>query len=199
MRTKLIAAVATTLSIIALICVIVFATGRRHPDQVSLVFQKYGDLFPAGSEALLWLTNASDKSYLVSSPTPEMDYFGGRREISWMVNCEFSDQTPDGWSNWIQQPSPLRRNNSNLALKPHSGIMVKVPLPMNGRHRKAAVLCEVRPTTSISPFWTNSVGFLVFRMLPRSLKNKVLHPQPVFLKVWCDHELWYSGEQFDQK
>jgi hypothetical protein len=50
-----------------------------------------------------------------------IDTLAGRFKQSWMVNCEFSDQTPHGWTNWIQQPSPFAQSNACALLAPHSG------------------------------------------------------------------------------
>jgi hypothetical protein len=109
MRTKLKAAViVVSLGIIAVICVL-FASRRGHDDRVSLSFQRYSDhdLY-VDHMAYLWLTNASNKTYLLSEPgntnTIAMGNLFHPERISCMVDCEFSDETPSGWSNWMQQP-----------------------------------------------------------------------------------------------
>jgi hypothetical protein len=196
MRTKLkVAIIIAALGLIAAAC-LVFTGSRAHDHQVSLTFQSYSDLDSyVGDVAFLWLTNSSNKSYLLSmtgnSNTLVLDTSFGRFKQSWLVNCEFDDQTPSGWTNWTQQPSLSRGSNSYLSLGPREGIVVRVPLQANGQHRKAAVLCEVPTTTS--PFWVSGVGFRFFRMLPQPLKNRVLHPKWALLRVWCDRELSYPG------
>lgn len=205
MRTKLRAAViVSSLSMAAALC-LVFTGRPARNDRLSLTFQRYSDLLDpyVDEAAFLWLTNASNKSYLLSmtggTNTLVMDASFGRFRRSWMVNCEFSDQTPTGWTNWTQQPSRSRGGKAYLSLAPNSGILVRVPLPANGRHRKAAVLCEAPATILTSPFWTSHVGVRVFCMLPQQLKNKVLGFDPVLLRVWCDRELSYPAASISQR
>ncbi|MDB6112378.1 MAG: hypothetical protein JWR69_4128 [Pedosphaera sp.] len=188
--------------LIAVTC-LVFTRDRAHDNQVSFTFQRYSnDLDPyVGDVAFLWLTNASKKSYLLSmtgnSNTFVADTAFGRFKQSWMVNCEFDDQTTSGRSNWTQLPSLWRGSNSYLGLGPRSGIVVRVPLQRDGQHRKAAVLCEVPTTTS--PFWAGGVGFQLLRVLPQSLRHKVIQPKPLLLPVWCDRELSFPGDKYIQK
>src|SRR5207253_779178 len=94
--------------IAATFIVVVFSGSRAHDAQVSLTFQRYSDILDprAGDVAFLWLTNASTNTYLLSMTghrhTLVLDTGFGRSQRSWMVNCEFSDQTTSGWTNWTQ-------------------------------------------------------------------------------------------------
>jgi len=200
MKTKLrVAIIVVTLSVITTMCVLI--TGGKKPNDVSLIFQRYSDLDPYafGDVAFLCLTNASNKSFLLTmtgnSNTHVWYSQFGRTKESWMVNCEFSDHTQHGWTNWIQLPSPARGSNSYVRLGPRSGIIVRVPLLANGQHRKAAVLYEV-PVTA-SSFWLSPAGFRILRMLPQSLRIRMLKPQ--LLKVWCDRELSFPSEDTSKR
>src|SRR4051812_10400818 len=94
--------------------IIVFTGSRAHDAQISLTFQRYSDILDAraGDVAFLWLTNASTNAYRLSMTgnryTLVSDTGFGRYMQSWMVNCEFSDQTTSGWTNWTQLPSASR-------------------------------------------------------------------------------------------
>ena len=108
-----------------------------------------------------------------------------------MVNCEFSDQTPHGWTNWIQQPSPFFKSNAYASLAPHSGIVVRVPLPPSGQNRKVAVL--YRPDPAPWQLWLcsprgESVAIILLRVLPRSTWPRLFRQQPL-LRAWCDRAL----------
>src|SRR5687768_6897114 len=158
-----------------------FASRRNEADlnSLSLTFQRYSDLDPyVGDVGFFWLTNASDKAFLLcmtgGTDTVVLDTmfipYKGMPKVSYMVNCAFSDQTPQGWTNWAQTPSPARGSNAFLQLSPHSGIVIRVPLPTNGQKRKVAVLCEA-PLAGWRqwPLWSNGFGQSLLRMLPRSM------------------------------
>jgi len=180
---------------------VVFSGNQRHKSDVSLVFQRYGDLDPyVGDVAFLLLTNASSKSYVVSmtggSNTLVLDTFWGRSRRSLMINCEFTDETPSGWTNWTQMPSLSRRSNAYASLGRRSGIVIRIPLSADGQRRKVAALYE-GPTTT-SSFWLTPTGLRVFRMIPQPLRKRLL-PSASLHRVWCDRELLYPTEKFSQK
>jgi hypothetical protein len=208
MTTKVKVAAIVAVALIALAC---FALGHycERDDPVSLTFQRYSELGDpyVGDVAFLCLTNASRKTYLLfmtgNTNTWVIDTSFGHFKESWMVNCEFSDQTPNGLTNWIQQPSPSRGSNAYASLAPHSGIVVRVPLPPNGQQRKVAVLYE--PSLAAwrqSPFWTSPFGLAVVRILvrtlPRSALSKFSRQQPVLLKAWCDRALTNQWDNIGQ-
>jgi hypothetical protein len=199
MRTRVkMAVIVGTVAVTALAC---FLLGhhRERDGPLSLTFQRYSDLDPyVGDVAFLRLTNASKKTYLLfmigNTNALVLDTSFGHFKESWMVNCEFRDRRPNGWTNWIQQPSAYRGSNAYVSLAPHSGIVVRVPLPPNGQQRKVAVLYE--PALAgwrQSPFWTSPFGLTVVRTLvrtlPRSALSKISGEQPVLLRAWCDHVL----------
>lgn len=190
--------IAVAMVALAVVACVVFSGSQRRNDDVSLVFQRYSDLDPyVGDVAFLLLTNASSKPYVVSmtggSNTLVLDTFFGRHRQSLMINCEFSDETPGGWTNWTQMPSPSSRSNAYASLGPHSGMVIRIPLPPDGRRRKVAALYEGPMTTS--SFWVTPTGLRVFRMLPRPLRKRVL-PSASLHKVWCDRELSYPAGRF---
>jgi hypothetical protein len=198
MTTKSTVAVMVALVGLVVAACLVLSSKRKPDDQVSLVFQRYSDLDAYVDEAaFLWLTNASSKPYWVSmtggSNTLILDNSFGQFKLSYMVNCAFRDKTPSGWTNWIQMPSPSRGSNAYLAVSPRSGIVVRVPLSPDGQHRKVAALYQAPETTPA--FWGTTIGFQVFRRLPPTLKERVLHPRPVLRRAWCDRELSYPAER----
>jgi hypothetical protein len=93
--------------------------------------------------------------------------------------------------------APSRGSNSYVTLGPRSGIIVRVPLSADGQCRKVAVLYEAPATTP--GLWGTGVGFLVFRMLPQSLKTRLLQPRPALHRAWCEHELSYPVGRLSQK
>jgi hypothetical protein len=196
MRTKVKAALIVGVALTALACFTLGHHYRECHDPVSLTFQRYSDLDPyVGDVAFLYLTNASKRSCTLfmtgNTNTLAIDTIFGRFKQSLMVNCEFSDQTPHGWTNWIQQPSPFFKNNAYASLPPHAGIVVRVPLPPSGQSRKVAVLYLPDP-----PPWQlwlgsprgQSVFTILVRMLPRSASSKLFRPQPL-LRAWCGRAL----------
>jgi hypothetical protein len=176
-----------------------FASSPQHDVPVTLSFQRYSHLDPyVGDVAFLWLTNASSKPCLLTmtggTNTLVLDTSFGQFKQSWMVNCEFSDQTPGGRTNWIQQPSPFGGSTAYASLAPHSGIVVRVSVPPSGHSRKVAVLYE--PALAgwrQSPFWTSACGRGVLRVLVRTLPKRALlklaDPRPVLSRAWCDRQL----------
>jgi len=178
MRTKVkVAAIVAAVTLTALAC-FVLGHCREHDARVSLTFQRYSDLDPyVGDVVFLNLTNASNQTYLLcmtgNTNTWVSDTSFGHSKRSCMVNCEFSDQTPDGWTNWVQPASPVRGSNAYTSLAPHSGMVVRVPLPPKGQQRKVAVLYEPAPAGwRPSPFWRRISG-----------------RQPLLLRAWCDRAL----------
>jgi hypothetical protein len=184
----------------------VFLVSRRDKTDsrlLSLTFQRYSDLDPyVGDVGFFWLTNASDKTFLLcmtgGSNTLVLDtmfipYKGNAKE-SYMVNCAFSDQTAQGWTNWVQEPLPSRGQNTFLQLAPHSGIVIRAPLPASGQKRKVAVVCEAPlPAWRQSSLWSSGFGQALLRVLPRSVLRRLAQHQPTAIKVWCDQELSDPG------
>ena len=206
MRTKVKVALIVGVALTALAC---FALGhhyRKRNDPVSLTFQRYSEF-----DAYVWdvaflnLTNASKRSCTLfmtgNTNTLVLDTSFGRFNKSLMVNCEFSDQTQHGWTNWIQQPSPFFQSNAYASLPPHSGIVVRVPLPPRGQNRKVAVLYRPDP-----PAWQQwlfnprrlSVGITLMRVLPRSIRLRLFRQQPL-LRAWCDRPLTNQWDQAGQQ
>ena len=186
MRTKVIAVLIAGVALTALAC---FALGhhyRKRNDPVSLTFQRYSEF-----DAYVWdvaflnLSNASKRSCTLfmtgNTNTFVIDTSFGRFNKSWMVNCEFRDQTPHGWTNWIQQPSPFAQSNAYASLPPHSGIVVRVPLPPSGQNRNVAILYRPDP-----PAWQQwlfsprrlSVAITLVRVLPRSIRLRLFSSSP---------------------
>jgi hypothetical protein len=188
------------------VLVMMFRPSDADIHSVSLSFQRYSHLDPyAQNVGFFWLTNASDKPFLLymtgGSNTVLLDTtfapYKGRLRESWMVNCGFRDQTPHGWTNWEQAPSPWRGSNAYLQLSPHSGTVIRVPLPTDGQKRKVAVLCEATPAGwRQSPLWFSRFGQALLSMLPRSMLLRLAEPHPKVLKVWCDRELSHPGESY---
>jgi hypothetical protein len=187
-----------------------FFTFRRNETDIhslSLSFQRYSNLLDPQIQSVgfFWLTNASDKPFLVcmtgGSNTLVLDTmfmrYKGKPKESYMVNCAFSDQTLQGWTNWEQMPSPSRGRNTFVQLAPHSGLVIRAPLPTNGQKRKVAVLCEA-PLAGWrqSPFWSSGFGKGLLPMLPRSILRRLAEDRPKVLKIWCDRELSNPGESF---
>jgi hypothetical protein len=208
MRTKVKAALIVAVTLAALACFALAHHYRERNDLVSLTFQRYsGDLDAyVGDVAFLYLTNASKRSCTLfmtgNTNTLVLDTFFGRFKQSLMVNCEFSDQTPHGWTNWVQQPSPFPQSNAYASLAPHSGMVIRVPLPPSGQNRKVAVLYRPGP-----PAWQQwlfstprgqSVGIILIRMLPRSARSQVFRQQPL-LKTWCDRALTNQWDRIGQQ
>ena len=166
---------------------------------LSLKFLRYSGFDPrAGNIAFFWLTNASEKSFLLCQTgdrnTIVFDTIlspnEGEAKLSFMVNCAFSDQTPNGSTNWMQKPLPIRGFNSFLELPPHSGIVIRVPSPPSGQRRKVAALCEAPlPAWKQSSLWTNGFALRLLEALPRSVLLKLAQYQPPTIEVWCDQEL----------
>src|SRR5438105_181011 len=191
----------------ALTVSVLLITHRSRALPLSLLFERYGkvttrdivamDLF-VQDVAFFSLTNSSDKTYYVAmGPTntylPDAPIgFGRSNEGSYLAICEFNDRPPTG------SKQPMRRVSfaslgQCLALGPHSAVRLRVPLPPEGQKRKVAVLCTELPQ-GIRPFWTNSIGGIVLRVLPRSLARKAMHREPAMLRVWGDRELSHDDE-----
>ena len=196
MRTQLKAAVViATMSLIGLGCLLF--SGSVREGRVSLVFQRYSDLDPyVGDVAFLWLTNASNRSYLLSmtggSNTCVEDTDFGRHRESWMINCEFKDQTSNGWTSWVQMPSPFSGSNRYVTLAPRSGMVVRVPLTADGQHRRVAALYQSSDNTLA--YWFTAIGVQLSRMLPQFARPQLLNPQPVLRRAWCSRELSYPAD-----
>ena len=192
MKVALIVGVALT----ALACFSLGHHYRERIDPVSLTFQRYSEVDPyVWDVAFLYLTNASKRSCTLfmtgNTNTLVIDTTFGQFKQSLMVNCEFRDQTPHGWTNWIQQPSPFFKSNAYASLAPRSGIVVRVPLPPGGQNRKAAVL--YRPDPAGWQLWLcsprgQSVAMILVRVLPRSTFLRLFRQQPL-LRAWCDRAL----------
>ena len=206
MRTKAKEALVVGFALTVVVC---FALGhhyRKRNGPVSLTFQRYSEVDPyVGDVAFLYLTNASERNCTLfmtgNTNTLVIDTSFGRFKQSWMVNCEFSDQTPQGWSNWVQQPSPFFQSNAYASLAPHSGIVVRVPLPPSGQNRKVAVLYRPDPPPWQQWLWSPSrqpVTLILVRMLPRSALSKLFGPQPL-MEAWCDRALTNKLDKFGQQ
>ena len=190
---------ATLIIGVALTALACFSLGhhyRERSDPVSLTFQRYSQLDAyVWDVAFLYLTNASKRSCTLfmtgNTNTLVIDTTFGQFKQSLMVNCEFRDQTPHGWTNWIQQPSPFFKSNAYASLPPHSGMVVRVPLPPSGQNRKVAVL--YRPDPPPWQLWLfsprrQSVAMFLLRVLPRSTSSRLFRQQPL-LRAWCDRAL----------
>jgi hypothetical protein len=206
MRTKVKVALIVGVALTALAC---FALGhhyREHKGPVSLTFQRYSEYDAyVWDVAFLYLTNASKRSCTLfmtgNTNTTVLDTSFGHFKQSLMVNCEFSDQTPHGWTNWIQQPSPFPQSNACALLAPHSGMVVRVPLPPGGQNRKVAVLYR----TDLPPWqqWLFSpprlsVSITLLRVLPRPIRSRLFRQQPL-LRAWCDRPLTNQWDQVGQQ
>lgn len=176
-----------------------FQRAKSDSRLLSLKFQRYSSLDPRdGVLGFFWLTNASEKAFLLcetgGSNTIVFDTMFSPNEVeakfSYMVNCAFSDQTPHGSTNWVQKPLPTRGYNSFLQLPPHSGIVIRVPLPPNGQRRKVAAICETpSPAWKQSPLWRTGFVSGLLGVLPRSVLLRLAQYQPPTIEVWCDKEL----------
>jgi hypothetical protein len=206
MRTKVKVAVIVAAGSLTAMAWLLLGHHRERDDLVSLTFQRYSDLDPyVGDVAFLYLTNTSKRSCTLfmtgNTNTLVVDTSFGHFRQSLMVNCEFRDQTPHGWTNWIQQPSSVFRSNAYASLAPHSGIVVRVPLPPSGQSRKVAVL--YRPDPAAWQQWLGSprgqsVAIMLLRVLPRSTWSRLFRPQPL-LRAWCDRALTNRWEGVGQQ
>ena len=206
MRTKVKAALIVGVALIALACFWLGHHYRERNDPVSLTFQRYSEVDPyVWDVAFLYLTNASKRSCTLfmtgNTNTLVIDTSFGQFKQSLMVNCEFRDQTPQGWTNWIQQPSPFFQSNAYAALPPHSGMVVRVPLPPSGQNRKVAVL--YRPDPPPWQLWLftppkQSVTLFLLRVLPRSTSSRLFRQQPL-LRAWCDRALTNQWDRAGQQ
>jgi hypothetical protein len=64
-------------------------------------------------------------------------------------------------------------------------MLIRVPLAVDGRKRKVAVICEQIP--AILPLFRNAAGARFFNMLPMRVRNWLGRSKP--RKIWCDTEL----------
>jgi hypothetical protein len=188
--------------------VMFLASGCDKADRrlLSLTFQRYSDLLDpyVGDVGFFWLTNASDTPFLLcmagGSNTLVVNTlfipYKGKAKMSYMVNCAFSDQTAQGWTNWVQEPLPSRGQNAFLQLAPHSGIAIRAPLPTNGLKRKVAAVCEApAPAWLQSSLWSTGCGQALLRALPRSVLLRLAQHQPTTIEVWCDQELSFPRDR----
>jgi hypothetical protein len=189
------------------VMLLVSGCDRADRRPLSLTFQRYSDLLDpyVGDVGFFWLTNASAKPFLLcmtgGSNTLVINTlsipYKGKPKMSYLVHCAFRDQTPQGWTNWEQSPYPFRGSNAFLQLSPHSGIVIRAPLPTNGQKRKVAVVCEApAPVWQRSSLWGSGFGQALLRMLPRSVLLRLAQRQPTRIKVWCDQELSHPGERY---
>jgi len=202
--------------VLALCVAAIILSGTLKPVcPLSLVFVRYSDDFDwhVQDVAFLLLTNASNRSYGVTMPgrsnTFIMDTVFKRATASYLVNCEFTDQTSNGWTNWAQKFPALtpfmtfRGTGAHIRLTsvvvassgavfttigPHTGITIRVPTLPGGQRRRIAVLCQEMPELRPSSFWFSRAGRLLLVNLPRSIVSRLYSAGPV-LKVWCDREL----------
>ena len=189
--------IAVTVLVVVTPCVLLMSH-RSQARSLSLVFERYStrsDFF-VQDVAFLWLTNLSDRTYLLpmtgGTNTGQLDtpiglgrYKQQQFSGSYMVNCEFSGEP-------TRAVNPVQWGQC-LTLAPHSAFRVRVPLPPEGAKRKVAVLvCD--PPSGPRRFWTNGLGLSILRTLPRPAAHKVLWRQPAVLRVWCDRELSQPGE-----
>src|SRR5262245_48921866 len=191
--------IAVTVLVVVTACGLLI-THRFEGCSLSLVFERYStksDLL-AQDVAFLWLTNSSDRTYylamtggtntLMPDTLPGLGGYKQQHHESYMVSCEFSDQTPSDSRDLIQQASKC------LALAPHSAVRLRVALPSKGQKRRVAVLC-LEPPPGTRPLWTNGIGLSLLRRLPRSVAKRVMQRQPTVLRVWCDRELSHGDDQ----
>jgi hypothetical protein len=199
-RTKLIAVIIAGAIGVLAVARKFSARSQGRNAGLSLTFQRYSDLdLGVGEAAFLWLTNGSGDSYWLS-PTGGTNTFVvgttfGLITQSWMVDCEFRDQTANGWTNWTQPHPP---NSMYVTLGPRSGLVVRVPLDASGGRRKAAVICR-SPPRSLAAFWTSGFGIWLLRMSPASWRSRILMPKLAEERVWCDRELSYPADRFGMK
>ena len=174
---------------------------------LTLTFQRYSDLDPYVRDVgFFWLTNASDKAFVLcmtggsNTLVLETGFFYKKAKTSYMVNCAFSDQTNKGWTNWEQAPLPSRGQNTFMQLAPHSGMVIRAPLPTNGQKRKVAVVCEESTTAwRQTSLWNSGFGHDLLRVLPRWALLRLAQQQPTKIQVWCDQELSHPGEKGPQR
>jgi hypothetical protein len=163
-----------------------------------LVFDRYdnSDGWLADDQvAFLWLTNASNKSYFLTrtgetnSLVMKTLFLDAKK--SYLVSCEFIDESPSGSTNWIHQPpataSPGNRAYPVVILGPYSGISIRVPPPSGDQRRKVAVFCQVYDPSASSASQGGLLTSLVWR--GRGLVNKLISPGSPVLKVWCKQDL----------
>ena len=177
-------------------CVLLM-THRSQTPSLSLVFETYGTTTDFGLNvqevAFLWFTNSSDKSYCLpmtgGTNTFQRDTTIGYDSGSYMISWEFGDQ-----ANPMPQVSFASLGLCHV-VAPHSAVRIRVPLLPKGEQRKVAMLCAEMPSGSPRRFWTNGIGLGILRILPRSVRMKLLFSQPAVLRVWCDRELSHTDER----
>jgi len=190
---------------------VLLITHGSQARPLSLPFERYGtvtamDLFSMDllvqDVAFLWITNSSDKTYYMalaggtntSLPDAPIGFSRNQSysEGSYMPMCEFRDQTPTGSMRPMQRVSYAGLGQC-LSLGPHSVVRLRIALPPEGQKRKFAVIC-IEPPPGIWPFWTNSMGSTVLRVLPRAVARKAMHRETPMLRVWCDRELSHDRD-----
>ena len=166
--------------------------GSRDRNQVALTFEKDSGFWPYDYDtAILWFTNKSSTSYLVQLVTNkeaskgQSGIFGGMR-WTWRLKCAFEDETPRGWSNWMQGSFTNTPSIPWYSVPAHSGLWVRVPLPLDGRKRKAAVICAA--TLNPAKFWaTTATGRRLVTTMPKAMNQWLFGFK--WKLVWCDKEL----------
>ena len=219
---RIVAALSAAAVVVLCFAVVTLSGTPKAVSGLSVVFLRYSDEFDSqvSNVAFLFLTNASNKSYGVTMPgatnSHMVDTVFGRSTASYLVNCEFFDQTANGSNHWAQKFSALmplepftpvnvtgpRPHLSAVTVpalatafavvRPHSGLTIRVPTLPTGQSRKVAVLCEEIPELKPALFWSSRAGLFLQRKLPISLVSKFYTGGPV-LKVWCDRELSRTG------
>jgi len=168
----------------------IFGNARRSSEPLTLTASKdtnFSTYFEG--TAVLVLTNNTTNYYGMCMPggtktEKEQPGLPGRSRLTKMVACAFSDQTPRGWSNWTDLPSD-GNTYPGVILMSRQSMLLRVPLPADGRKRKVAVICEEVP--AILPLFRTAAGARFFNMLPARVRNWLGRAKA--RKVWCDTEL----------
>ncbi len=190
------------LVVVALLIVIgvgiLLSWNRKTAPAVALTLERYNYLDTLADDhcAFFRLTNGSDRPLLLTM-------VGGRNtmafvkpiilnrrrakpaelKMTWQVNGAFSDKTPQGWSNWVQQPSTNRASNAYVNLNPHTAMTVRLPMPTDGSKRRVAVIYQTG-----SAAWENRVLPKVIPHLPRWALQRLANR---YSKL---HEVWANGD-----
>jgi hypothetical protein len=189
-RKLVIAGIILALALIVAIGAIIGITSRTHHD-LSLTFEKDSDFSPYFYDAaVLWLTNRSNRNYVLTSDNltigaqGQPGLFGGFRQTH-LVNCAFSDYTPQGWSNWGTYQRQQPPNYSLISLPAHSGIWIRAPLSLDGRKRKVAVVCQA--AVGVPSYLLGPTGRRILLRMPRRVIAWYFDPKP--REIWCEEEL----------
>jgi hypothetical protein len=173
--------IVTGAALLITLFVVLHSSMQTRPS-LSLMFQRYGTQQTSGQTvAFLWLTNTSESPHSLAmtgnTNTLEGEFYLGRYSQSYMVNCEFKDKTPDAWKVWTDS-FPPGSQAAFLLLEPHSGILIRVPVPQHGQKRNVTVLCQKLPGNRSS-----FLNRFVLDLLRSTL------PSAVLVRVSCEHEL----------